>query len=180
VTATAKKTQISPVSSSELAAPRRVGALDVDLPSIAAISNIFRVANAARNYMERHVLKDFDLTFSGFTVLWVLWVTGSMETRHIAAEAAITKGTLTGVLKTLESQKLVERVTPESDRRLTLVHLTRKGERWMRRIFPRFNAAEAEITAPLAKGERDLLVNALRHLLHAIDSLETAKVSTHA
>jgi DNA-binding MarR family transcriptional regulator len=171
VTATAKKTQISPVSSSELVARRRVGALDVDLPSMAAISNIFRVANAARNYMERYVLRDFDLTFSGFTVLWVLWVTGSMETRHIAAEAAITKGTLTGVLKTLESQNLVERVTPESDRRLTLVHLTRKGERWMRRIYPKFNQVESRIVATLDGARRDDFLATLRRLLYAFEAL---------
>ncbi len=167
------------MSSGELAARKRVGDLDVDLPSMAAISNVFRVANAARNYMERHVLKEFDLTFSGFTVLWVLWVMGSMETRHLAAEAAVTKGTLTGVLKTLESQALVERVTPDSDRRLTLVHLTHKGERSMRRVFPRFNQAEAKITGSLAKGERESLIGTLRHLLHTIENLESAKVSSH-
>lgn len=174
MTAASKKTRSPPSSPSELVAPRRVGELDVDLPSMAVISNVFRVANAARNYMERHVLKDFDLTFSGFTVLWVLWVTGSMETRHIAAEAAITKGTLTGVLKTLESQKLVERVTPESDRRLTLVHLTRKGEQWMRRIYPKFNQVESRIVATLDGARRDNFLATLRRLLYAFEALSEA------
>lgn len=156
----------------EEAARKRVGDLDVDLPSMAAVSNLFRVVNAVRNYLERNVLRDYNLTFSGFTTLWVLWVMGSMETRHLAAEAAVTKGTLTGILKTLEDRDLVERVTPETDRRLTLVHLTRKGERRMRQIYPRFNAAEREMTAALDQQERDDFVATLRHLLSAIEDLE--------
>lgn len=159
----------------ERAARRRVGDLDVDLPSMAAISNVFRLANAARNYMERQVLREFDLTFSGFTVLWVLWVSGAQETRHLAAEAAITKGTLTGVLKTLEARHLVKRETPENDRRLTVVHLTSKGERRMRKIFPVFNHAEAEIIEGLNQAERDKLTSTLRQLLHDIEHLEAEK-----
>ena len=62
--------------------------------------------------------------------------------------------------------------TPEADRRLTLVHLTRKGERRMREIYPRFNAAERDITAVLEEAERDEFVATLRHLLGGIDALE--------
>lgn len=164
-----------PIPTGEEAARKRVGDLDVDLPSMAAISNLFRVVNAARNYIERNVLRDYNLTFSGFTTLWVLWLTGSMETRHLAAEAAVTKGTLTGILKTLEDRDLVERVTSEADRRLTLVHLTRKGERRMQELYPRFNAAEREITAALDEDERDDFVAILRHLLSSIDALEKAQ-----
>ena len=64
------------------------------------------------------------------------------------------------------------RETPETDRRLTLVHLTPKGERRMREIFPRFNAAERDITAALDENERDEFVATLRHLLTSIEELE--------
>lgn len=164
-----------PIPTGEEAARERVGDLDVDFRSMAAVSNLFRVVNSVRNYIERRVLRDYNLTFSGFTVLWVLWVMGSMETRHLASEAAVTKGTLTGILKTLEDRDLVERVTPETDRRLTLVHLTRKGERRMRQIYPRFNAAEADITAALDEDERDAFITTLRNMLGAIDTLEKAQ-----
>jgi DNA-binding MarR family transcriptional regulator len=167
---------LPPIPSGELAARRRVGDLDVDLPSMAAISNLFRLANGVRNYMERQVLRDFDLTFSGFTVLWVLWVMGSMETRHLAAEAGVTKGTLTGILKTLEGRGLVERITPETDRRLTRVHLTTKGEARMRGLFPRFNTAESDIVSALRSAEKAQFIATLRKLVNAIDGLERAQV----
>ena len=74
----------------EEAARKRVGDLDVDLPSMAAISNLFRAVNAARNYIERKVLRDYNLTFSGFTTLWVLWVMGArIEVPRILKTCAV-------------------------------------------------------------------------------------------
>ena len=141
----------------EIAARDRLGALDIDLPSTTAVSNIFRAANAARNY-----LRNYELSFSGFTMLWVLWIEGPQETRRLAQEAGITKGTLTGVLKTLEGLELVRRTTPDEDRRLTIVHLTTRGKRRMQQVFPKFNQAEAEITAGLNNREWAGLVTGLR------------------
>ena len=62
-----------------------------------------------RNHMERTLLADYDLSWVAFTVLWVLWIWGNQETGHVAAEAGITKGTLTGVMKTLQARKLIRR-----------------------------------------------------------------------
>lgn len=174
MSAAAGKRPAAAPSATEQAAAKRIAGLPVDLPSTAVVSNVFRVANAARNYLERAVLREFGLSFSGFTVLWVLWINGSQETRELAAEAAITKGTLTGVLKTLEARDFVRRHTPPADRRLTVVSLTPKGRRRMQRIFPRFNAAEAEITAALDAQEREQLTACLRLLLSRLRRLEQA------
>ena len=77
---------------------------------MSAISNIYRTGSAVRNHMERSLLTDYDLSWVAFTVLWVLWIWGAQETGHVAAEAGITKGTLTGVMKTLQSRKLIKRI----------------------------------------------------------------------
>jgi MarR family transcriptional regulator, organic hydroperoxide resistance regulator len=63
-----------------------------------------RAANAIRHHMEQQVLAEEDLSWAAFTVLFVLWIWGDQQTRHLAAEAGVTKGTLTGVLKTLEKR----------------------------------------------------------------------------
>jgi hypothetical protein len=78
----------------------------LDFTAMAAVSNIYRAANAIRNQMERDVLAEADLSWAAFTVLFVLWIWGDQQTRHLAAEAGVTKGTLTGVLKTLEKRGL--------------------------------------------------------------------------
>ena len=69
--------------------------VDLDFASMAAVANVFRVASAARSHLERTALADVGLSFTAFTVMWVLWVWGEMETRELAVDAGITKGTLT-------------------------------------------------------------------------------------
>lgn len=103
---TTRDTTITPA---EEAALKQVSSLNIDEDSMFAVSNVFRVANLVRNYTERNLLNDYGLTFSGFTVLWVLWINGRMESRALADESGISKSTLTGVVKTLEKQSLVVR-----------------------------------------------------------------------
>ena len=55
--------------------------VDLDFASMAAVANVFRVASAARGHLERTVLADVGLSFTAFTVMWVLWVWGEMESR---------------------------------------------------------------------------------------------------
>ena len=150
---------------------RRLGDLDVDFTAMAAVSNVFRVASAARNHFERTVLAGDELSFTAFTVLWVLWVWGEQEARHLAAEAGITKGTLTGVVSTLEKRGLVERVPHGTDRRLVIVRPTAAGNRTMRGLFPRFNQVEAAIVADLTVAEQQALAASLRSVLRTLDGI---------
>ena len=157
------------VTRAEREARKRVEALGIDVDAYAAVSNIFRVANAVRNYTERNLLSEFNLTFSGFTVLWVLWVWGPKESYALAEESGISKSTLTGVVKTLERLGLATRQPHASDGRRVLVRATRKGMAAMRRIFPRFNEIEALVTRDLSSGEKESLARTLRIMLHSVE-----------
>ena len=149
----------------------RIGSYDLDVASMAAISNVFRVANVARHHLERTVLARYDLSFTAFTVLWVVWVWGEMESRHLAAEAGITKGTLTGVVRTLERRGLVERRTHAADRRLVLVSASPEGEATMEQLFPEFNAQETTISSGLSATGKAELAGRLRTVLRTIEGL---------
>ena len=157
------------VTRAEREARKRVEALGIDVDAWAAVSNIFRVANAVRNYTERNLLSEFNLTFSGFTVLWVLWVWGPKESYALAEESGISKSTLTGVVKTLERQDLVARTPHASDGRRVLVRATRKGLATMRKLFPRFHEVEALVTRNLSPEEKEGLNRTLRVMLHTVE-----------
>ena len=157
------------VTRAEREARKRVEALGIDADAWAAVSNIFRVANAVRNYTERNLLNEFNLTFSGFTVLWVLWVWGPKESYALAEESGISKSTLTGVVKTLERLGLATRTPHAVDGRRVLVRATRKGMATMRRIFPRFNDIEALVTRNLSPEEKEGLARTLRIMLHTVE-----------
>jgi DNA-binding MarR family transcriptional regulator len=119
--------------------------------------------------MERKVLADEDLSWAAFTVLFVLWIWGEQQTRDLAAEAGVTKGTLTGVLKTLEKRGLARRRAHESDGRLVLVSLEPKGLGVIERLFPAFNMGEAFVSASLSDREKDQLASLLRTIIRAVE-----------
>ncbi len=150
-----------------------IGDLELDVDSLAAVSNIFRVANVVRYHMERHVLAERDLSFTAFTTLWVVWVWGEREARHLATEAGISKGTLTGVVTTLERRGLVERRTHPDDKRLVLIDATDLGRRTMVDLFPEFNREEARVTADLSAAQKQALASSLRVILRTLEG-ETA------
>jgi MarR family transcriptional regulator, organic hydroperoxide resistance regulator len=134
----------------------------VDMESMAAVQNIYRAANAVRKRLESSVLAPHDLTWTGWVVLWVVWIWGDIETRHVATEAGISKGTLTGVVGTLEKRGLLKRRTHPDDARRVLVSLTPKGRRLMVVLFPKFNAEESFVTESLSATEKAQLATSLR------------------
>lgn len=156
----------------ERAAEARIGELGIDTTSMAAISNIFRVATTVRNHMERTVLASADLSFTAFTVLWVLWIWGEQEARHVAEESGVSRGTLTGVVTTLENRGLVRRRTHPDDRRSVLIVATDEGEALMSDLFPAFNAEEAKVSADLDAAQKSELAHALRTVLRTIERLD--------
>jgi len=157
------------LAETERAASERLQGLSLDMPAMAAVQNLYRAAGAIRNHLERSVLAPHGLTWTGWVVLWVVWIWEDIEARHVAAEAGISKGTLTGVLRTLEGRRLLSRRTHPDDARRVLVKLTARGEQLMGELFPEFNAQETVVTSPLEPHERVQLAELLRVVVRGLD-----------
>ncbi len=158
------------LAETERAVADRLSGLPIDMESMAAVQNIYRAANTVRNHVERTVLAPHDLTWTGWVVLWVVWIWGDIETRHVAAEAGISKGTLTGVVGTLEKRGLLTRRTHPDDARRVLVALTPKGRKLMVALFPKFNAEEAFVTSALSTSETTAMARSLRKVVSQVES----------
>ncbi len=168
------------LSATEEAVSRRLGSIPVNREALVAVSNIHRAASAVRQHLENSALRAADLTWSAFVVLWVVWIWEEIETRHTAAEAGISKGTLTGIIKTLESRGLIERRQHPDDRRLALLRLTPEGLALMEEIFPAFNAEEAFVVDPLGGEEALHLADTLRRIItHLEEKGEERRESLH-
>jgi DNA-binding MarR family transcriptional regulator len=137
---------------------------------MAVVSNIYRAAAAVRQHVENSVLRETDLTWTAFVVLWVLWIWGELETRYVAEEVGISKGTLTGVARTLEGRGLVRRSEHPTDGRRVLLSLSGDGESLMQELFPAFNAEEAFVTSELNGAECRDTADALRRIVSHVES----------
>jgi MarR family transcriptional regulator, organic hydroperoxide resistance regulator len=147
---------------------------ELDFTAMSAVSNIYRSGSAVRNHMERAVLSDYDLSWVAFTVLWVLWIWGEQETGHVAVEAGITKGTLTGVIKTLQARRLIRRIPHVKDRRRVSIGLTKAGVRLIEDVFPRFNEHETLAVGALSLAEQRELARLLRLVLEGIGTADAS------
>lgn len=138
--------------------------MNIDFKAMAVVSNLFRAASAVRNHLEREILSRHGLSWTGFVVLWVVWVWESIETRTIAEEVGTSKASLTGVLKTLERDGLIIKKQSKIDRRLVLVTLTSDGRRIMKKIFPEFNKEEIFLASFIKPAEQKGVADALRRI----------------
>lgn len=128
----------------ERATRERVGRLRIDYPAAHAISSLYRAGNAVRRHLTNTVLREHDLTWTGFLVLWLLWIWG--------------------VMNTLAARGLVERVPSEMDRRRVELTLTPAGEELMDELYPQFNEAESALVQGLSGRDLRRLTESLRRI----------------
>lgn len=147
----------------------KLGALPIDFEAMAVVSNLFRAANATRNYLERTVLSHSGLSWTAFVVLWVTWIWEPIETRQIAEEGGFSKATLTGVLGTLETKGLLVRQRSTKDGRLVSVSMTDEGRALMQTLFPEFNAHEKQVAGGVEDDRRGALADMLRQITIATE-----------
>ncbi|MEU7039528.1 MarR family winged helix-turn-helix transcriptional regulator [Streptomyces varsoviensis] len=153
------------IRETERAVRAKLGDTPIRHEQMVAVANIYRAAAAVRQHFENSVLRGAELTWTSFVVLWVVWIWGEMETRYVAEEAGISKGTLTGVSRTLQNRGLLERGGHPTDGRLVLLRLTDKGEELMAEVFPAFNAEEVFVAERLTDKECGTLADLLRKIV---------------
>jgi DNA-binding MarR family transcriptional regulator len=86
---------------------------------------------------------------------------GPITLGDLANHERVSPPMITKVVTSLETQGLVARTTDPTDRRVSRVSLTAKGEGWLQTARARRNAWLAERLSTLTPGERDTLAAAL-------------------
>ncbi|GAA5180801.1 MarR family transcriptional regulator [Rugosimonospora acidiphila] len=84
-------------------------------------------ASRAMTNLYRPVLEPLGLTYPQYLVLLVLWEHGDTTVKDLGAELMLDSGTLSPLLKRMESAGLVRRVRRPEDERSVLVRLTDQG-----------------------------------------------------
>lgn len=87
---------------------------------------LYSAANAViRTY--RPLLDKLDLTYSQYLVMMVLWETDGISVKDLGARLYLDSGTLTPLLKRLESKGFVVRGRSETDERVRVLKLSEAG-----------------------------------------------------
>ena len=91
-------------------------------------------ASRAFDGVYRVLLRDFGLTYPQYLVLLVLWEHGELSVKNLGAKLRLDSGTLSPLLKRLESAGWVERRRAVDDERSVVVSLTEAGGALKERI----------------------------------------------
>jgi DNA-binding MarR family transcriptional regulator len=98
--------------------------------------------------------KQHGITPAGFNVLMIL--DGSdrpLCPNELGERRLVTRGTVTGVLDSLEERGLVVRTPHPDDRRMLLIELTAKGRRLLEDLLPDHRASERRLLGSLSERE---------------------------
>ena len=163
-------TALRGVVGAEEAAPGRTRRPSLDRAAADPLLSLYRAAHAVRGYLTDRVLGPAELSWTGFLVLWTLWVQGPAQAHAMAESVGITKATLSGVLNTLESRGWLERSSISSDRRIVTLRLSARGADLMERIYPEFNRAESRVVRTVDASQLSTMTHALRRIVLACES----------
>lgn len=101
-----------------------------------AFIKLMRATESINSRLNRH-LSDSDLTTSQFGVLEALLHLGPLNQKALGEKLLKSGGNITMVIDNLERCGYVERHRDPDDRRSVLIHLTGKGEKFIRSFFPK-------------------------------------------
>lgn len=76
----------------------------------------------------RPYLEELDLTYTQYITMMVLWEEKRINVKELGKKLFLDSGTLTPVLKSLESKGYVSRYRSSEDERVLLIEITQSGE----------------------------------------------------
>lgn len=128
-----------------------------------AFIKLMRATESLNNRLNRH-LSDADLTVSQFGVLEALLHLGPLNQKSLGEKLLKSGGNITLVIDNLEKCNFVERQRDPKDRRAMLIHLTKKGERFIKSFFPKHLEQIKEEFSVLSEKEKEELARICKKL----------------
>ena len=116
---------------------------------------LHRLAATHQYLSEAAIHRPRGWTYSGFRVLYMVWLFEPVQARDLARFAGVSRQTTSTVLGTLESAGLVDRRRgATADRRLVAVRLTDRGRELIESAIQEQNALERGWFAALSRAEQ--------------------------
>ena len=122
-------------------------------------------ASLAMTKVYRPLLARHGLTYPQYVVMLALWEYDGLSIGELGQRVALDSGTLTPLLKRMQTLGLLERTRSAADERLVLITLTRSGAE----LGTRATAIHKEVACATACNSRELL-----SLTQALQALRTS------
>ncbi|WBU59276.1 homoprotocatechuate degradation operon regulator HpaR [Paracoccus albus] len=130
---------------------------------------------AREHVMERFrpMLHRHDVTEQQWRVLRILYESDGMDATDLAAGACVLAPSLSRIIRTLESRNMIEVGKDPKDRRRATIHLSLKGEEFIKEVAPESAAIYREIEARVGVDRIETLLDEIDKLMAALTAPET-------
>lgn len=137
----------------------------VDAESMQLIMLLGRVSSALVYDIESAVHRPSGWSWSGFRLLFALWVDGPMDAKRAAAMSGQSRAAVSSLVRTLERDGLISKKDDPNDGRSIQIALTERGRRELTAAYRLHNTREREWVETLTPDERAALLKALTRLV---------------
>jgi DNA-binding MarR family transcriptional regulator len=107
----------------------------------------------------------YDLTPVQYAALVAIRTHPGIDATRLSAVIAFDRSTLGSVIERLEAKSYIERKPAREDKRVKLLHLTKKGSALLRNIVPLVDRAQVRMLQPLKQADRKTLLALLTQLV---------------
>ncbi len=125
------------------------------------------------NALDRKTLKlvaEYGLTFRQFMVLEALYSKGDMTVGEMRDKILSSIGTIPLIINNLEKLNYVQRLPDKTDKRVSILHLTKEGYEIISKVAPENAALITESMSVLTEKEKTDLLYLLKKLGGRIDA----------
>jgi DNA-binding MarR family transcriptional regulator len=145
---------------------------DAAVSATECVLNVYVLAGMIERASHAWVREQGLPSLAAMNVLTILHgADGPLQPHEISARMMVTRGTLTGILDTLERGGLVRRSAHGDDGRRRLVTMTRRGRRRVEELRPHLHRAERHLVGELSNDERATLLDLLARMQQAASTL---------
>lgn len=123
-------------------------------------------------FKKEYQLKSSKLNYLQLHALEKIYEAGAVKTLDISKALEISPSTLIGVLDELERQELIKRERQETDKRVVLVSVTKKGKNVVAKHYKEDELLLTNLLKPLDENELEQLRQLLEKMTGSIGELE--------
>lgn len=127
--------------------------------------NLNRASNIVTYDLEASVHRPRGRSWSGFRLLFVIWLAGPLESKAAATLTGMSRAAVSNLTKTLVTSGMLDRTQAEHDGRAVRLALTDKGREEMITVFREHNEREHEWASALTETEQRVLIMLLGKLI---------------
>lgn len=131
-----------------------------DLPN-RLILMILRVGTLISYDHEVSIQRPNGLTGAGFHLMWVIWLTGSIEGTFAATLMGASRASVSGLAGTLEKEGMITKEPSPEDGRALLLTLTPQGRERFEQAWIEIGKSGREMISGLTETESATLINLL-------------------